>query len=161
MRALEDVENALVALQDERRRDATLQSADASAESALGRAQSLYERGQIDLLILLLLTIGIVLVGVLLRAWRLGFNGLTYDESFTAFGEPPGRWLTRERLARTQSMAAELNITPGQIALAWLMHQDFPVIPILGTAKLEHLTDAMGSARVQLTAQQVTSLAQD
>jgi hypothetical protein len=26
----------------------------------------------------------IVVVGILLRAWRLGFNGLTYDESFTA-----------------------------------------------------------------------------
>jgi NodT family efflux transporter outer membrane factor (OMF) lipoprotein len=53
VRALEDVENALVALQDERQRDATLQSAAASAEAALGRAQSLYERGQIDLLPLL------------------------------------------------------------------------------------------------------------
>jgi hypothetical protein len=28
--------------------------------------------------------VGIVVVGVVLRAWRLGFNGLTYDESFTA-----------------------------------------------------------------------------
>lgn len=53
VRALEDVENALVALQDERRRDATLQSAAASAEAALGRAQSLYDRGQIDMLPLL------------------------------------------------------------------------------------------------------------
>jgi NodT family efflux transporter outer membrane factor (OMF) lipoprotein len=53
VRALEDVENTLVALQDERRRDATLQSAAASAEAALGRAQSLYDRGQIDLLPLL------------------------------------------------------------------------------------------------------------
>lgn len=28
--------------------------------------------------------VGIVVIGVVLRAWRLGFNGLTYDESFTA-----------------------------------------------------------------------------
>lgn len=28
--------------------------------------------------------VAIVVVGVVLRAWRLGFNGLTYDESFTA-----------------------------------------------------------------------------
>jgi multidrug efflux system outer membrane protein len=53
VRALEDVENALVALEDERRRETTLQSASASAEAALGRAQSLYDRGQIDLLPLL------------------------------------------------------------------------------------------------------------
>jgi outer membrane protein, multidrug efflux system len=53
VRALEDVENSLVALADERRRDEALQDAAASAEAALGRAQSLYDRGQIDLLPLL------------------------------------------------------------------------------------------------------------
>ncbi|MDN8613651.1 efflux transporter outer membrane subunit [Variovorax ginsengisoli] len=53
VRALEDVENALVALSSERQRSQSLQSAAASAESALGRAQSLYDRGQIDLLPLL------------------------------------------------------------------------------------------------------------
>jgi multidrug efflux system outer membrane protein len=53
VRALEDVENALVALDDERRRAADLQDAARSADSALGRAQSLYDRGQIDLLPLL------------------------------------------------------------------------------------------------------------
>jgi NodT family efflux transporter outer membrane factor (OMF) lipoprotein len=53
VRALEDVENSLVALSDERQRSQSLQVAAASAESALGRAQSLYDRGQIDLLPLL------------------------------------------------------------------------------------------------------------
>jgi len=53
VRALEDVENSLVALDDERQRAQLLQSASASAEAALGRAQSLYDRGQIDLLPLL------------------------------------------------------------------------------------------------------------
>ena len=53
VRALEDVENALVALRDQRIRDEALQSAAASADAALGRAQSLYNRGQIDLLPLL------------------------------------------------------------------------------------------------------------
>lgn len=53
VRALEDVENALVALRDERQRAELLRSAAASAEAALGRAQSLYNRGQIDLLPLL------------------------------------------------------------------------------------------------------------
>jgi multidrug efflux system outer membrane protein len=53
VRALEDVENALVALASERQRSQSLQSATASAEAALGRAQSLYDRGQVDLLPLL------------------------------------------------------------------------------------------------------------
>jgi multidrug efflux system outer membrane protein len=53
VRALEDVENALVALEQERQRAESLRTAASAAESALGRAQSLYNRGQIDLLPLL------------------------------------------------------------------------------------------------------------
>ncbi|MFH1815168.1 MAG: TolC family protein [Pseudomonadota bacterium] len=53
VRALEDVENGLVTLRDERHRARVLQSAAASAEAALNHAQSLYKRGQIDLLPLL------------------------------------------------------------------------------------------------------------
>jgi NodT family efflux transporter outer membrane factor (OMF) lipoprotein len=53
VRALEDVENALATLGDERRRVQSLDTASASAEAALGHAQSLYDRGQIDLLPLL------------------------------------------------------------------------------------------------------------
>jgi len=53
VRALEDVENSLVSLSSERQRSQSLQAAATSAEAALGRAQSLYERGQISLLPLL------------------------------------------------------------------------------------------------------------
>jgi NodT family efflux transporter outer membrane factor (OMF) lipoprotein len=53
VRALEDVENALVSLRDERQRADSLQTAATAAEAALGHAQSLYNRGQIDLLPLL------------------------------------------------------------------------------------------------------------
>jgi NodT family efflux transporter outer membrane factor (OMF) lipoprotein len=53
VRALEDVENALVALKSERQRSTSLQVAATAADAALGRAQSLYDRGQIDLLPLL------------------------------------------------------------------------------------------------------------
>lgn len=53
VRALEDVENTLVALHDDRQRAESLRIAATSADAALGRARSLYERGQIDLLPLL------------------------------------------------------------------------------------------------------------
>jgi outer membrane protein TolC len=53
VRALEDVENSLAAVRNERQRAETLAAASASADAALGRAQSLYNRGQIDLLPLL------------------------------------------------------------------------------------------------------------
>lgn len=53
LQALEDVENALVALGAERSRAQSLRLAATSADSAYGRARSLYDRGQIDLLPLL------------------------------------------------------------------------------------------------------------
>lgn len=53
VRALEDVENTLVAFGNERSRAQTLNIAATSADSAFSRAQSLYNRGQIDLLPLL------------------------------------------------------------------------------------------------------------
>jgi NodT family efflux transporter outer membrane factor (OMF) lipoprotein len=53
VRALEDVENALVTLSSERQRSQSLLAAAKSADAALGHAQSLYDRGQIDLLPLL------------------------------------------------------------------------------------------------------------
>jgi outer membrane protein, multidrug efflux system len=53
VRALEDVENTLTALAQERQRTQDLETASASSEAALGRAQSLYSRGQTDLLPLL------------------------------------------------------------------------------------------------------------
>ena len=53
VRALEDVENSLVAFGNERSRAETLNIAATSADAAFSRAQSLYDRGQIDLLPLL------------------------------------------------------------------------------------------------------------
>jgi aryl-alcohol dehydrogenase-like predicted oxidoreductase len=59
------------------------------------------------------------------------------------------------RRRRAQQLATELRATPNQIALAYLMCQEFLVIPILGTADPEHLQDALGAARVSLTPEQV------
>ena len=53
VRALEDVENALVALDGERLRADDMRTAAAAADAALGHARSLYSRGQVDLLPLL------------------------------------------------------------------------------------------------------------
>lgn len=63
---------------------------------------------------------------------------------------------SRARHHRAHRLAAELGATPNQIALAWLMSQPFPVIPILGATKRGHLADALGAASVQLsTAQRI------
>jgi aryl-alcohol dehydrogenase-like predicted oxidoreductase len=63
--------------------------------------------------------------------------------------------VSRARLARCTELARELGGTANQVAIAWLMHQPFTVVPILGTLKIDHLTDALGAAAITLTPEQV------
>jgi aryl-alcohol dehydrogenase-like predicted oxidoreductase len=53
-------------------------------------------------------------------------------------------------LAEANRLAGELGVTANQIALAWLLHQDVKIIPLLGTANLEHLHDAIEAAKISL-----------
>ena len=66
--------------------------------------------------------------------------------------------VSRERLARAQALARELNGTAGQVALAWLMHQPFPVFPLVGSCNPEHLREDLGAAAIRLTPAQVAQL---
>lgn len=68
--------------------------------------------------------------------------------------------VSRRRLGNAKQLAAELGVPTTQVALAWLMHQSFPVIPILGTTDHQHLTEALGSCDVKLTNPQVQRLTQ-
>jgi len=67
--------------------------------------------------------------------------------------------LSQARLSHCRKLAAELNATPGQIALAWLLNQTFPVFPIIGTLTVEHLREAAGATAIRLTPQQVAWIA--
>ena len=65
------------------------------------------------------------------------------------------------RLSRAEELAALLGVTPSQIALAYLMHQEFPVITIIGTTDVPHLEDALRAPAVRLTAEQVRGCISD
>lgn len=61
----------------------------------------------------------------------------------------------RARLERAVELAGRLGCTAGQVALAYLMNQGFPVIPILGTKDAEHLREEVGACEITLSAEQV------
>jgi aryl-alcohol dehydrogenase-like predicted oxidoreductase len=48
-------------------------------------------------------------------------------------------------------LAAKKNVTPAQIALAWLLAQKPWIVPIPGTRKLERLDENLGAAAIELT----------
>lgn len=55
-------------------------------------------------------------------------------------------------------IARELEATPAQVALAWLLQASPVVLPIPGTKSVEHLTENMGAAGVRLSPEDVARL---
>src|SRR5215210_3977834 len=52
---------------------------------------------------------------------------------------------------RVNELASEKGITPGQLALAWLLAQGEDIVPIPGTKRRERLEENAGAADVELT----------
>jgi aryl-alcohol dehydrogenase-like predicted oxidoreductase len=67
---------------------------------------------------------------------------------------------SRARLERVRDLSGRLGFAPGQVALAYVRHQPFPTIPILGTENVKHLHEALGAVAVPLTGEQVRWLAE-
>jgi aryl-alcohol dehydrogenase-like predicted oxidoreductase len=59
-----------------------------------------------------------------------------------------------------KQVAAELNATPAQAALAWLLTRDELVIPIPGTKRVKYLEENTDAAYLRLTGDQVARLDQ-
>ena len=58
------------------------------------------------------------------------------------------------RRERARSLAQQLGCSPTQIALAWLLHQPYPVLPLFGTTSPAHLAEILGSTAIALTPEQ-------
>ena len=51
-----------------------------------------------------------------------------------------------------QKIAAEAGCTPAQLALAWLLARGENIVPLPGTARIEHLQENLGALEVALSA---------
>lgn len=84
--------------------------------------------------------------------------GSTGNGFFASNGKQPEKYQSPENQARCHratELAAQKQATPTQVALAWLLAQPFPVVPILGTSKVEHLEEAMKANSLSLTQKEV------
>jgi aryl-alcohol dehydrogenase-like predicted oxidoreductase len=61
---------------------------------------------------------------------------------------------------RVRELAAEKGITPGQLALAWVLHRGEHVVPIPGTRHVAYLEENLAAADVQLTSEEVEQIAE-
>jgi pyridoxine 4-dehydrogenase len=55
-------------------------------------------------------------------------------------------------------IARELDATPSQVALAWLLHTSPVVLPIPGTKSVDHLTENLGAAGLTLSDEDLARL---
>jgi aryl-alcohol dehydrogenase-like predicted oxidoreductase len=61
---------------------------------------------------------------------------------------------------RVKELAAEKGITPGQLALAWVLSRGEQIVPIPGTKRRSYLEENLGAADVSLSAEESQRIAE-
>ncbi|HEX5852788.1 MAG TPA: aldo/keto reductase [Solirubrobacteraceae bacterium] len=56
---------------------------------------------------------------------------------------------------RVKELAAEKGVTPGQLALAWVLHRGEQIVPIPGTKRVSYLQENVAAADVELSEAEV------
>jgi aryl-alcohol dehydrogenase-like predicted oxidoreductase len=59
---------------------------------------------------------------------------------------------SRARIAELRQVAHELGATPSQVALAWLLGGDWPVVPLIGPSSVAQLDELLDAAELDLSA---------
>ncbi|WP_086805129.1 aldo/keto reductase [Streptomyces caniscabiei] len=63
----------------------------------------------------------------------------------------PVAWGESGARSEVAAVAAEVDATPTQVALAWLLSHSPVILPIPGTARIDHLEENLAAERLQLT----------
>jgi aryl-alcohol dehydrogenase-like predicted oxidoreductase len=59
---------------------------------------------------------------------------------------------------RVRELAAEKSVTPGQLALAWVLHRGEDIVPIPGTTRRAHLDENLAATDIRLSEDDVARL---
>lgn len=134
--------------------------------SALQSEYSLWERNLEPRIIPVLRELGIGLVpfAPLGRGFLTGTvkRAEEYPEGDFRRGDPRyqgGHFDANVRAASAvRDVGARKGVTPGQIALAWLLHKGTDIVPIPGTKRRKYLEENVAAADVQLTPNEMATL---
>jgi aryl-alcohol dehydrogenase-like predicted oxidoreductase len=63
-------------------------------------------------------------------------------------------------VGRVRELAAEKAITPGQLALAWVLHRGEHIVPIPGTKRVSYLEENLAAADIHLSDEDVRRIAE-
>lgn len=64
-----------------------------------------------------------------------------------------------ELVDRVREIADEKDVTPGQLALAWLLHQGDDIVPIPGTKRVSYLEENAAASEIELTEDELARIA--
>jgi aryl-alcohol dehydrogenase-like predicted oxidoreductase len=134
--------------------------------SALQSEYSLWERNLEPRIIPLLRELGIGLVpfAPLGRGFLTGSvkRAAEYPEGDFRRGDPRYQGENFDANVRAASavrdLASQRRVSPGQVALAWLLHKGPDIVPIPGTKRRRYLEENVGAAAVALTAEDMAAL---
>jgi aryl-alcohol dehydrogenase-like predicted oxidoreductase len=134
--------------------------------SALQSEYSLWERNLEPRIIPLLRELGIGLVpfSPLGRGFLTGAvkRAEDYPEDDYRRGDPRFQGANFDANARAaeavRAMAGRKGATPGQLALAWLLHKGSDIVPIPGTKRRRYLEENVGAADISLSAAEMAEL---
>src|SRR5213082_26913 len=59
---------------------------------------------------------------------------------------------------RVNEIASEKGVTPGQLAIAWLLHQGEDIVPIPGTKRRKYLEENVAAAEVSLSDEELSRI---
>jgi len=134
--------------------------------AALQSEYSLWERNLEPRIIPLLRTLGIGLVpfAPLGRGFLTGTvkRAEEYGESDYRRNDPRYQGANFDANVKAASavrgLAAAKGVTPGQVALAWLLHKGPDIVPIPGTKRRKYLEENAGAAEVALSPTEMATL---
>src|SRR5437899_718113 len=134
--------------------------------SALQSEYSLWERNLEPRIIPVLRELGIGLVpfSPLGRGFLTGTakRAEEYPEDDYRRGDPRFQGANFDANVRAAAITRELGVakgaTPGQVALAWLLHKGKDVVPIPGTKRRRYLEENVGAAALTLSPAEVSEL---
>ncbi len=66
----------------------------------------------------------------------------------------------KDRFAPLLQVAEELDITPAQLALAWLLHQGEDIVPIPGTRRQSRVTENAAAAEIAMNPETIDRISQ-
>ncbi len=134
--------------------------------AALQSEYSLWERNLEPVIIPLLRQLGIGLVpfAPLGRGFLTGTAQRAEEYSETDFRRNDPRYQGENFDANMQAasdvmeLAYRKGVTPGQVALAWLLHKGDDIVPIPGTKRRRYLEENVGAAAVSLSPDEMAEL---